>query len=120
VDTIDIFKHSESIEQIPGGQVIFEQGDPADVMYAVVDGALEVEVNGTIVGTIGPGEVVGEMALVDRERRPRSATVRASTDSRVVAVDEAEFMRLVHRTPFFALQLLRIVAERLRRTNDLL
>lgn len=120
METIDIFKHADNAEEIPQGHVLFEQGDEADVMYAVVDGELEVEVNGSVVSTVGPGQVVGEMALVDRHQRPRTATVRASVPSKVVAIDEDEFQRFVHRTPFFALQMLRIVSERLRKTNELL
>lgn len=120
METIDIFKHATNAETIPAGQVVFAQGDPADVMYAVVEGLLEVEVNGRVVGSIGPGQVVGEMALVDRHAGPRTATVRAVSESRVVPVDEDEFQRFVHRTPFFALQMLRIVSERLRATNELL
>lgn len=120
METIDIFKHAEEAEDIPAGHVLFEQGDPADVMYAVVEGELEVSVNGSVVGAVGPGQVVGEMALVDRHEKPRTATVTASAPSRVVAIDEATFQRFVHTTPFFALQMLRIVSERLRRTNELL
>ena len=120
METIDIFKHADNAETVAAGAVIFGQGDPSDVMYAVVEGSLEVEVNGAVVGTIGPGQVVGEMALIDRNRPPRTATVRAVVDSKVVPVDEDQFQRFVHRTPFFALQMLRIVSERLRQTNELL
>lgn len=120
METIDIFKGSPDARDITAGTVVFTQGDEADVMYAVVEGELAIDVNGKTVGTVGPGQVVGEMALIDRHGKPRTATVTAAVDSRIVAVDEDEFLRLVHRVPFFALQLLRIVSERLRRTNELL
>lgn len=120
METIDIFKNAPDAIQLASGDVVSSRGEPADVMYAVVEGELEVEVNGRIVATIGPGQIVGEMALIDRHEKPRTATVRALTDARVVSVDEDEFLRLVHRTPFFALQILRIVSERLRATNEMI
>jgi CRP/FNR family transcriptional regulator, cyclic AMP receptor protein len=120
IETIEIFKHAESFEEVPAGKVPFKQGDPADVMYAIIEGQFQVEVNERPVSTLGAGEVVGEMAIIDREQKQRSATVRAVTDSRVVAIDEDEFKRLVHRVPFFAKEMLRIVTERLRRANELL
>ena len=120
METIDIFKNAPGATELKAGDVVFTKGEPADVMYAVVDGELEVEVNGHTVATIGPGQIVGEMALIDRHETPRTATVRALTDAKVVSVDEDEFLRLVHRTPFFALQLLRIVSERLRATNEMI
>lgn len=63
--------------------------------------------------SLGPGGVFGEMALIDKS--PRTATVRARSDCRVVPIDEARFMNHVHRTPFFAIQVMRIMNERLRR-----
>lgn len=120
METIDIFKNSDKAFAVGAGGILFSQGDGSDVMYAIVDGEVEVSVNGTAVGTIGPGQVVGEMALIDRHEKERTATVTATVDSVVVPVDDDEFLRLVHRTPFFALQMLRIVSERLRQTNQLL
>jgi CRP-like cAMP-binding protein len=82
-------------------------------MYVVQQGELEVISNGEVIDRIGPGGIVGEMALVNNA--PRSADVIAKIDSVVVPIDENAFMQHVHRTPFFALQVMRIVAERLRR-----
>ena len=66
-----------------------------------------------LVETIGPGGIFGEMAIIDKS--PRSATVVARSDCRLVALDETKFMQHVHRTPFFAIQVMRIMTERLRR-----
>ena len=67
--------------------------------------------------TVEEGGIVGEMAMVNHQS-PRTATVSAATDSVVVALTEDQFLRHVHSTPLFALQVLRITAERLRRANS--
>jgi CRP-like cAMP-binding protein len=116
IDTIAIFKHSPNARSIPAGTVLFVQGDSASEMFAVASGKLEISVNGVSVEIVEDGGIVGELALVNHES-PRTATVTALTDSVVVPVTEDEFLRHVHSTPFFALQVLRITAERLRRAN---
>jgi CRP-like cAMP-binding protein len=88
-------------------------GDEGRFMYVIQEGELEVSVNGAVIDRLGPGHLFGEMALIDHS--PRTATVRATTDCRLVPIDEARFMNHVHRTPFFALQVMRIMDERLRR-----
>jgi CRP-like cAMP-binding protein len=65
---------------------------------------------------VDAGGIVGEMALVDKA--PRSANVVAKTDCVLVPIDEAAFMRHVHSTPFFALQVLRITVKRLRQQME--
>jgi CRP-like cAMP-binding protein len=66
----------------------------------------------TVVETAGQGSFIGEMALIDDE--PRSASARARSDCRVFPIDEARFQSLVMETPFFALQLMKTLARRLR------
>lgn len=119
METLNIFRTAENKLTLPARTTLFERGDAAESMFALLEGRLSVEIDGTVVEEVEPGGIVGEMALV-RSGTPRSATVKAAVDSVVVPVDEAEFLRHVHSTPFFALQVLRITAERLRRTNELL
>lgn len=111
--TIEIFKYEKSVEYYAVGDTIFQAGDDGHYMYVIQDGEVEVVADGSVIDTVGPGGIFGEMALIDRS--PRSATVRAKTDCRVVPIDEAKFMNHVHRTPFFALQVMRIMNDRLRR-----
>lgn len=116
--TIDIFKFEKNVEYFAAGEAIFRAGDEGHCMYVVQEGQVEVKVGDTLIEELGPGEVFGEMALVDNS--PRSADVWAKTDCRVVPIDEDKFMSHVHRTPFFALQVMRMQADRLRkRINDL-
>lgn len=111
--TIEIFKYEKNVEYFAAGDTIFQAGDEGHYMYVIQDGEVEVLDGERIIDNVGPGGVFGEMALIDRS--PRSATVRAKTDCRVVPIDESKFMNHVHRTPFFALQVMRIMNDRLRR-----
>lgn len=116
--TIDLFRNAENAEHFPAGQTIFSAGDTGFVMYAVVDGEVELLVNGKRVEIVGAGGVLGEMALLDTEIR--SATAVAKTDCRLAPVDKKRFQFLVQQTPNFALQLMIIMADRLRRMDGLL
>jgi CRP/FNR family transcriptional regulator, cyclic AMP receptor protein len=98
------------------GEVIFKEGDKADKMYVVLSGELEVQLQGTVIDTIGAGSTFGEMALIDGS--PRSATVIAKTTSEVAAIDEKTFIFLVDEMPYFALSTMRNLVDRLRRMNE--
>ena len=98
------------------GEVIFSEGDPGDVMYAVREGAVELRVGGSVVETVGRGGLFGEMALVDDG--PRSAAAVAATASEVVPIDRDRFVQLVEEAPGFALTIMTVMAERLRRANE--
>lgn len=95
------------------GDAIFERGDAADCMYVVAEGEVDVSIGDRTVDTLGRTAIFGEMGLIDKE--PRSATARARTDCRVVAIPEKRFLRLVQETPYFALEVMRVLAGRLRR-----
>ena len=95
------------------GQTIFSAGEAGDYMYVIASGDLEVWLGERMIEQIGEGGIVGEMALVDRQ--PRSATVIAKTDCELIAVDRERFQRMVQLTPFFAIHVMQILTERLRR-----
>jgi CRP/FNR family transcriptional regulator, cyclic AMP receptor protein len=113
---INIFRHSPDARDLGAGDVLFEQGDAGDAMFAVVEGRVELSREGHVIEDVGPGGILGEMALIDPA--PRTATAIARTPARVVAVDEKHFTYLVQEHPTFAMQVLRVMAERLRRTNE--
>jgi CRP/FNR family transcriptional regulator, cyclic AMP receptor protein len=113
--TINILRHEGDTTTIPAGQPVFSEGEPGDLMYVVESGEADVVLNGKVVETIGPGGIVGEMALIDAQ--PRSATVIARTDCALIPVDAKRFQRLVQHTPYFAIQVMQILTTRLRRQN---
>ena len=98
------------------GETIFAQGDVGDRMYLVRTGEVEIVHSGTVVDTVGPGEIFGEMALIDGS--PRSAEARAKVASELQPIDEKAFLFLVHETPHFALDVMRTLALRLRAMNE--
>jgi CRP/FNR family cyclic AMP-dependent transcriptional regulator len=113
VAKIELFQHAEDYVTFKAGTRIFEEGQPGDFMYAVVDGEVEISTQGTRLETATAGSLIGELALIDRTGR--SATAIALTDCKLVPIDAKRFQFMIQQTPFFALQVMRIMAERLRR-----
>jgi CRP-like cAMP-binding protein len=100
---------------IPAGQFVFKTGESGRTMYIIIEGEVEILVGSVEVETAGPGSIVGEMALIDDE--PRSASALAKTGCRLVPVDRRQFEYMVQETPHFALAVMKVVADRLRRTD---
>jgi len=113
---INIFKHASDALSLETGEALFREGDQGDVMFAVVEGEIEVSRNGSVIEVVGPGGILGELSLIDPA--PRSAGAHARTPARVVRVDQRQFTFLVHEHPTFALQVMAVMAERLRKTTD--
>ena len=102
------------LAKLAPGEVVFAEGDKGEHMYVVRSGEIEIERNGQVIETLSGGGIFGEMALIDGS--PRSATARAKTDAEVAPISEKSFLFLVHETPFFAIAVMRTLAERLRRS----
>jgi CRP/FNR family transcriptional regulator, cyclic AMP receptor protein len=83
----------------------------------VKSGDLQILDGNHVYENVSAGGIVGEMAMVDGSQR--SATVRAIKPSTVIPIDERRFLFMVQQTPFFALRLMRVMAERLRAMNEL-
>jgi CRP-like cAMP-binding protein len=114
--TLNLFREARDAVEYPAGRAIFEEGQAGDCMYAVVEGEVEITQGGKHLRTVPAGSIFGEMALI--EHGPRSATALAKTDCKLVAINERRFSFLVQQTPFFALQVMRIMSERLRKRED--
>lgn len=110
---INIFKNDTNFQVFEPGAIIFERNDQSDCMYAVIDGEVDILVDGKVIDTARTGSLIGEMALIDNS--PRSATAQAKTQARVVPVSQKQFLYMVQQTPFFSIQVMQIMAERLRR-----
>jgi CRP-like cAMP-binding protein len=115
-DFLNLFGGDEGAVRLAPGEKLFAKGDPATTMYVVRTGALQVHDGNVIYETVGPGGILGEMAIVDGA--PRSAGVRAEHASEVIAIDQARFLRMVERTPFFAIRIMQVLTRRLRHTNE--
>lgn len=111
---LNLFRDKEATSFAPG-QFVFKAGDPGEAMYIVVEGEVEILDGSVLLETSGQGSIVGELALIDDE--PRSATAIAKTDCRLVAVDRRRFQYMVQETPLFALSVMKVLADRLRKKN---
>jgi len=112
---LNLFSDKEATS-FAAGQFIFKAGDPGETMYIITEGEVDIlDGSGTALDTAGPGSIVGELALIDDE--PRSATVVAKTDCRLVSLDRKRFQYMVQETPFFALAVMKVLADRLRKTS---
>ncbi|MDD5140614.1 MAG: ATP-binding protein [Verrucomicrobiales bacterium] len=108
--------------QFTAGSEIFREGTPGDSVYFVKAG--RVEISGfvssnvhRVFSQIGPGEIFGEMAVI--EHRPRSATATALLDTEVYFIPRDEMLSLIKRSPALAFGLLQEISHRLREFNQL-
>ncbi len=114
---LSLFSRERNVVTLKAGELLFQKGDAAEFMYVVLVGEVRIG-EGNVVWDVSAGGIVGEMALIDRE--PRSATVTAITDCTLAEVDEKRLLFLVQHTPGFALNLMRLMSQRLRQVNTLL
>jgi CRP/FNR family transcriptional regulator len=102
------------------GEIIIRQGDLGDRMYVIQEGKAQVlierEGEEQAIRMAGEGELIGEMAIV--ERAVRSATVRAVGDVRVLTVDKKNFLRRVHEDPSLAFRIVQTMSRRVRELSD--
>ena len=100
---------------LKAGETIFKEGDPATEFYVIQSGRVGIQLGNRLLDTLETNEIFGEMALVDPA--PRSATAIATTDVRLVPVSKKQFLFLVNRAPSFALDVMGVLARRLRAAN---
>jgi CRP/FNR family transcriptional regulator, cyclic AMP receptor protein len=97
------------------GETIFREGEQAEEFFVVVRGEVEILSGDRRFEIVGQNGIFGEMAMIDESAR--SATVVALTDVTVAPIQEQQFLFMVKHTPFFALRVMRVLANRLRRQN---
>jgi MFS family permease len=108
------------LRQVPAGTTIIREGDPGDVFYVIVRGAVEVSQGGRPLRTLGPAESFGEIALL--RRVPRTATVTATLDTELLALARDDFLLTLTGTPHAIAEAERttetILAEDRRRVKE--
>ncbi|MFM9848658.1 MAG: cyclic nucleotide-binding domain-containing protein [Hyphomicrobiaceae bacterium] len=112
----ELWSRSSSVtpERFEAGSLIFSEGDAgADRMYIVRSGFVEISIGNKLVETIQANGMFGEMALVDGA--PRSGTARAREACELAPIDRKLFILMVDEAPHFALNVMRVMADRLRR-----
>jgi CRP-like cAMP-binding protein len=112
----ELFSERTKVLNVPAGQTLFREGEAgAEVMFVLMSGTADILVGDAAIETAGPGAFLGELALIDAS--PRSATVVATTDCRLVPLNREQFHELIRGTPFFATEVMKVMADRLRRMD---
>jgi CRP-like cAMP-binding protein len=104
------------IVETPAGTVLTEMGTPGDSFFFIIDGQVSVQTPVGIGDPLRPGDFFGEMSLLDGE--PRSATVTAVTDLRLLVVDRLSFWRLLSEAPDLVRRILTVLSRRVRRLEQ--
>jgi len=100
------------VVEVPERTVLTRQGEPGEEFFIIVDGTALVTLSMTRRHRLKPGEFFGEMSLLDGG--PRSATVKAETDLRVLVINRAHFWELIRSVPELTQQMLVGLSRRLR------
>ena len=102
------------------GHTLFYQGDPGDAAYVVLSGSADVLVDSgsgeNKVATVGPNSIIGEIAILCDVNR--TATIRANSNLDVLRIDKDQFLALLAEFPEMALQVIRVIADRLSQTTE--
>ena len=106
---------AEAVEIHPG-EILFDKGDKAIAVYVIKSGKLEIFDGPYVYETVSEGDLIGEMALIDEA--PRSASIRAVTESEIIPIDAKRFVTMVERTPTFAIRVMRVLVRRLRALHE--
>ena len=113
----ELHRVAELAEEVDAdaGAELTDQGRPGQTAYVILEGTAAIEVGGASINTVGPGDLVGEMALIDH--RPRTATVRATSAMKLLAFDAARFRRLLDEMPKAQVRVMEQLVERLRQRD---
>jgi CRP/FNR family cyclic AMP-dependent transcriptional regulator len=112
---LNLFSVEENPRICEAGETIFREYDMGAEMYVVLEGEVELTIGPAVIETLGAGEPFGEMALIDQA--PRVATATARTACKLAVIPEKRFLFMVQTTPQFALQIMKVMADRLRTMN---
>jgi CRP-like cAMP-binding protein len=107
-------------KEYQSGEVIVEQGAEGDCMYVIQEGQVEIVLRDgdreVRLAIRGPGDIIGEMALFEREMR--SADVRALGKARLLRIDKRNFMAQIHEDPTLAFRLVQMLSSRVRELSQ--
>jgi len=110
--TLDLFRDEAETIAVASNETIFLEGSEGGVMYVILEGSVKLSLSNRTLEKVGPGGFFGEMSVIDAA--PRSATATAVTACRLVPIKDSRFEALVRESPEFALEIMRVMARRLR------
>lgn len=120
-DSADTLERVLTSRTVSRGHVVFREGDPGDRLFIVLEGKVKItrassDGRENLIAVLGAGEMFGELSLFDPG--PRTASVSAVTDATLASLDHDDLRPLLLERPGVGVELLRALAQRLRRTND--
>lgn len=116
MNLLDIFQDSDDLVEFPAGTVLFMEGGTGRHMYVVVEGEVEITLHDRLLSTAGPGDMVGEMALINSSIR--SATATTKTDCVLASIDQASFESMLRHVPDFSMHVMNSLTERLQSSYE--
>lgn len=122
-DVLADVENSLTKRELKSGDILFNQGDPGDELIIIEEGALAIftpdeKGEGEAFRVFEPGEMMGEMAIIDSQ--PRSASARAETDTVVLTLSKDEFQELISNNPIMAQSVMSGLNDRIRYTTSFL
>lgn len=118
MDLLEVFKESEDLVEFPAGETILREGEAGNHMYVVMQGELSILIGDKVIAKAGPGEIVGEMALINSDTR--SATVVADSACVLAEIDRGSFDALLKHVPDFTLHVMNVLADRLSSAYEMI
>ena len=109
---LEMFRDWENTEEYDARTVIFSERDPADVMYVILSGEIELTLHGEPLGAEVEGGIIGEMAIINSATR--SATATTLSKVKLARLDRDEFKALIADNSEFSLHVMAVLANRLR------
>ncbi|HEY9616494.1 MAG TPA: cyclic nucleotide-binding domain-containing protein [Microcoleaceae cyanobacterium] len=112
-EVVSIFQSSPAIQTFKPGEVIFNQGEPGEHMYGILEGEIEQYIGDQLIETLKTGDIFGVGALIQPDRL-RVTKAIAKTNCKLSSMNQRHFLFAIQETPTFALEVLRSYYDRLR------
>ena len=113
---LPMFRHWKDTVDYGSGDVIYSKGEPADTLFVILEGEVELTLHDRTVGVEGKGGLIGEMALLDSAKRNSTATARGGV--KLAKLDREAFQKAIADNAEFALHAMTALADRLRAVDQ--
>ena len=113
---LKMFRNWQEVEEFDSEAVIFTEGDPADQLYVILAGEVELTLHGDSLGSESKGSIIGEMAMLESATRNATATARGKV--KLAKLDRAELQKMIRKSPEFSLRAMTVLAKRLRAVDQ--
>ena len=118
MEFLKLFNKWKDVEEHPAKSIIYPEGDPADHLYVILSGEVELSLRGDVLEVEKTGGLIGEMALFDSANR--SSTATAQTDVKLARLDRSQLAGFMNESSEFSLQVMTTLANRLRAVSEYL